>query len=128
MANVGTSIRNRDYAEYLALYGSVYGITSETKRVQTIASLRRRDMMTYTAACRGIRLEIATRTDEQLHSDARTKEYQLSEACRPFRGDNIRRCDLQELRMIRNELSRREAGRPRIIDQDYLTHGRYIFA
>jgi hypothetical protein len=120
----------RNYIPLLRQYGHVYGIDRMDLNgtVDFILNMRRSGARQQSGALRSLRLEYAAMSTEDLIHEAKTKEFQLSGYCRPYRGENIRRCDLAYLRMIRNELARRAAGKARITGQDHLTHGRYTFA
>lgn len=106
----------RSYIPLLRTYGDVYGIARMdlNATVDFVLSMRRRDARMSAGAHRQIRADVARRSTADLHHDARVKRYQLSDVCRPYRGENIRRCDLSELRMINNELRRRQERKPRL--------------
>lgn len=119
----------RNYIPLLRQYGNVYGIDRMDLdgTVAFILNMRRSDARQHASALRELRLEYAGMSSAALMREERIKHYQLSDACAPYRAGNIRRCDRAYLRMIRNELRRRETGRPRITGRDYHTHGRYTF-
>ncbi len=96
------------YDSYLTMYGDVYGdMNDPAKRADTVRALRRRDAFSLAAARRAIRAELAEYTTGGLPAEAKVKLYQINE-CANVRPWNVREADIRTLRMIVNELRRRE--------------------
>jgi hypothetical protein len=106
------SIRTKNYDGYLGLYGHVYGDMSDpVKRAETIAALRRRDALTLAAARRQVRAEISRYETDELISETRGYVWlTTSEDAKRYRyqgASHLRKVDLHQLRMLRNECKRR---------------------
>lgn len=97
------------YDSYLEMYGGVYGDMSDpVKRAEVVKMLRHRDAHVVASARRDLRRKIIERDTGDLIDELAVKRYQI-EHCSAFRGWNIRNADIHQLRMIVNELRRREA-------------------
>lgn len=102
--------RAGDYAEYLRMYGSVYGDMSDpVKRAETIAALRHRDAKSLASAHREHWRIMRGMTTEDLRHELTVKRYQI-EHCAEVRPWNIHNNDIRTFRMIWNELARRAKG------------------
>jgi hypothetical protein len=111
-----STLHRANHMAYLAVYAEVCGADSLDATVRIIHALRRRDARILSAARRSTRVKYAMLTTAQLHSARKITAHLLSKACAPLRGENIHRADRARLRMIDNELRRRDMGFPSLAD------------
>lgn len=111
------SVTQKNYDSYLAVYGHAYGdMKDPAKREATIKALRRRDALSLASARREIRAEISKygsrllivefRKYRSLTTDAYYERYRYQSA------PHMRAVDVHHLRMLRNEMRRRDIAVP----------------
>lgn len=97
----------RDYTQYLATYGDMYGDMSDSrKRAEVVLSLRRRDAISLAAARRIEWMQITGMETEDIRHAINVKRYQIDQCERPW---NVKNCDIRTFRMLMTELRRRES-------------------
>lgn len=99
--NLSRQRYERSAARFPAWYAVSFDPPKASKRAMALI---------HAAACRELWREHHDMTTEKLMEELKMHEFHLSDYCRPYRSDNLRRVSLWYVRMIRTELNRRNAN------------------